>query len=144
MATDKKIDEKPSMFDITQTINTDLLGDFMQEYAEDLQLEGANILICCISLDDLKNEQFGNIEKLNSFIYGDWNGLSSYVSDKEIEKIKKQFENDLQDFSEDEDRNVNVHSDIFSSYLYCNDDDSVPGSEQFQYKDYVWGGISTP
>ena len=59
--------------------------------AENLLYKDANIAICKISMEDLKNENFDNLEKLAYFESGDWDNLSIYVSDKELQRIKDHF-----------------------------------------------------
>ena len=127
--------------EILDSIDKDSLAEYMTDYAEGLQYDGDNILICKISLDNLKNEDFSEIEKLASFEYGDWDGVSSYVSEEEIERIKRQFKDDLEEFLEDEDSDVDDCSLIYSSFLYCDydaDDYSI-----FEYKNFVWGGLAS-
>ena len=76
--------------------------------AENLLYKDANIAICKISVEDLKNENFDNIEKFSyfEFEYGDWDNLSTYVSEPELQRIKEQFEEDLQERLDDEESDV--------------------------------------
>ena len=76
-----------NIINIINDIDTEDLGEIMMDFAESLQLKGVNIVVCNISLEDLKNERFENIEKLDYYEYGDWDNLSYYISDKEIDRI---------------------------------------------------------
>ena len=112
-------------------IDTEELGEIMMDKAESLQMElGDNIVIFEISLDDLESENFSNMEKMSTGKYGDWDWIGSWVSDSEIERIKNQFDEDLEYFIEDEDSDVDDYSQIYSSFLYCNGE-------------YIWGGMSS-
>ena len=65
--------------DLVQIINNidqEELGEVLMDIAEGLLYKDANIAICKISFDDLKNENFDNIEKLDYYEYGDWDNLS--------------------------------------------------------------------
>jgi hypothetical protein len=64
---------------------------------------------------------------MSTIEYGDWDSLKNWVSESEVERIKKQFDADLEDLSNDEDSEVDDCSQIYSSFLYCNGE-------------YVWGG----
>ena len=56
-----------NIINLINDIDTEDLGEIMMDFAESLQLKGVNIVICNISLDDLKNERFENIEKLDYY-----------------------------------------------------------------------------
>ena len=101
------------------TISIQNCGENLMSIAENLLYKDANIAICKISVEDLKNENFDNIEKLAYFEYGDWDNLSTYVS-KELQRIKEQFEEDLQERLDDEEISETCFG-IFSCFLYCND-----------------------
>ena len=95
--------------DLVQIINNidqEELGEVLMDIAEGLLYKDANIAICKISFDDLKNENFDNIEKLDYYEYGDWDNLSYYLSEKELERIKKQFDDDLEMLLEDDESDV--------------------------------------
>lgn len=132
-----------NMINIINNIDTEDLGEIMMDFAESLQLRGVNIVVCNISIEDLKNERFENIKKLDYYEYGDWDNLSYYVSDKEIYRIKKQFEEDLQDCLNNEESEAEDCTHIFSSFLYCNDNFDDESGYNFEYKDYVWGAMSS-
>ena len=124
--------------DIIQIINnidTTWLGEDLMDIAEGLLYKDANIAICKISLEDLKNENFDNIEKLDYYEYGDWDNLSYYVSEKELERIKKQFEEDLQERLDDEESDVDTCFGIYSCFLYCNDSMNDENGYDYEYKE---------
>ena len=52
---------------IINNIDTELLGEDLMNIAENLLYKDANIAICKISMEDLKNENFDNLEKLACF-----------------------------------------------------------------------------
>ena len=89
-------------------------------------------------IHDGKNENFDNIEKLDYYEYGDWDNLSYYLSEKELERIKKQFDDDLEMLLEDDESDVDSCYGIFSSFLYCNDVMNDEKGYNFEYKDFVW------
>ena len=80
------------LVEIINNIDQEELGEVLMDVAEGLLYKDANIAIYKISFDDLKNENFDNIEKLDYYDYGDWDNLSYYLSEKELERIKKQFD----------------------------------------------------
>ena len=123
---------------IINNIDTELLGEDLMSIAENLLYKDANIGICKISMEDLKNENFDNLEKLAYFEYGDWDNLSTYVSEKELQRIKEQFEEDLQERLDDEESDVETCFGIFSCFLYCNDSMKDEDGYNFEYKDFVW------
>tara|TARA_B100001057_G_scaffold486844_1_gene568630 strand:+ start:107 stop:355 length:249 start_codon:yes stop_codon:yes gene_type:complete len=43
------------MINIINNIDTEDLGEIMMDFAESLQLRGVNIVVCNISIEDLKN-----------------------------------------------------------------------------------------
>ena len=56
-----------NMINIINDVDTEDLGEIMMDFAESLQLRGVNIVVCNISLEDLKNERFENIKKLDYY-----------------------------------------------------------------------------
>ena len=123
--------EKQNSIDkILNGIDRDELGEIMIDKAESLQNEfGDNIIIFDITLEDLKKENFSNMEKMSTIEYGDWDSLKNWVSESEVTRIQKQFDEDLEDLLNDEDSEVDDCSQIYSSFLYCNGE-------------YVWGGMA--
>ena len=123
--------EKQNSIDkVLNGIDRDELGEIMIDKAESLQNEfGDNIIIFDITLEDLKKENFSNMEKMSTIKYGDWDSLKNWVSESEVTRIQKQFDEDLEDLLNDEDSEVDDCSQIYSSFLYCNGE-------------YVWGGMA--
>ena len=123
--------EKQNSIDkVLNGIDREELGEIMMDKAESLQMEfGDNIIIFDITLEDLKKENFSNMEKMSTIEYGDWYSLKNWVSESEVTRIQKQFDEDLEDLLNDEDSEVDDCSQIYSSFLYCNGE-------------YVWGGMA--
>ena len=123
--------EKQNSIDkVLNSINTEKLGEIMLDKAESLQMEfGDNIIIFDITLENFQKENFYNMEKMSTIEYGDWDSLRNWISESEVERIKKQFDEDLEDLSNDEDSEVDDCSQIYSSFLYCDGE-------------YVWGGMT--
>ena len=123
--------EKQNSIDkVLNGIDRDELGEIMIDKAESLQNEfGDNIIIFDITLEDLKKENFSNMEKMSTIEYGDWYSLKNWVSESEVRRIQKQFDEDLKDLSNDDEYEVDDCSQIYSSFLYCNGE-------------YVWGGMT--
>ena len=123
--------EKQNSIDkVLNGIDREELGEIMMDKAESLQMEfGDNIIIFDITLEDLKKENFSNMEKMSTIKYGDWDSLKNWVSESEVTRIQKQFDEDLEDLLNDEDSEVDDCSQIYSSFLYCNGE-------------YVWGGMA--
>ena len=113
--------------EIKEDIDLDSLGQYCGEFAEEMQYSNYNIKVLKISLEDLKNENFDEIIEVDRVKYGDWDSLSLLVPDGEVDEIKKEFEEDLENYSEED--GVNSFEDIYKSVLYCNDE-------------YVWGGTT--
>ena len=118
--------------EVLNSIDTDALGDIMVYKAEYLQMQFGynNIILFEITLEDLINENFHDLKELNTIEYGDWDSLKNWVSETEVERIKKQFDEDLvckiEDLSEGETFEC---SQIYSSFLYCNGE-------------FVWSGTA--
>jgi hypothetical protein len=123
--------EKQNSIDkVLNGIDRDELGEIMMDKAESLQMEfGDNIIIFDITLEKLQKGNFYNMEKMSTIEYGDWDSLKNWVSESEVTRIQKQFDEDLEDLLNDEDSEVDDCSQIYSSFLYCNGE-------------YVWGGMA--
>ena len=121
--------EKQNSIDkVLNGIDREELGEIMMDKAESLQMEfGDNIIIFDITLEKLQKGNFYNMEKMSTIEYGDWDSLKNWVSESEVRRIQKQFDEDLKDLSNDDEYEVDDCSQIYSSFLYCNGE-------------YVWGG----
>ena len=53
-------------------------------------------------------------------------------------RIKKQFEDDLQERLDDEESDVDTCFGISSCFLYCNDRMNDKNGYDYEYKDFVW------
>ena len=113
--------------EIKENIDLDNLGQYCGEFAEEMQYSDDNIMVLKISIEDLKNENFDEIIEVARVKYGDWDSLSTLVPDGEVDEIKKEFEEDLENYSEDGE--VDSFEDIYKSVLYCDNE-------------YVWGGTT--
>jgi len=89
-----------------------------------------NIIVLKIDYEDLKSENFENMQEIGSVEYGDWESLKNFVSESEVERIKNQFDEDLNDLKEDEDSEIDDWLQIYTSLLYCNGE-------------FVWSGMTT-
>ncbi len=89
-----------------------------------------NIIVLKIDYEDLKSENFENMQEIGSVEYGDWESLKNFVSESEVERIKNQFDEDLNDLKEDEDSEIDDCLQIYTSLLYCNGE-------------FVWSGMTT-
>ena len=69
--------------------------------AESILYSDYNIIVLKIEYEDLKSENFENMQEFGSVEYGDWETLKNFVSESEVERIKNQFDDDLKDFEED-------------------------------------------
>ncbi len=99
--------------------------------AESILYSDFNIIILEIEYEDLKSENFENIQELGSVDYGDWDSLKNLISESEVERIKNQFDEDLNYFMEDEDEEeIDDCLQIYTSVLYCNGE-------------FVWSGMTT-
>ena len=107
------------------------LGEVLMDKAESILYSDFNIIILEIEYGDLKSENFENIQELGSVEYGDWDSLKNLISKSEVERIKNQFDEDLNYFMEDEDEEeINDCLQIYTSVLYCNGE-------------FVWSGMTT-
>ena len=84
-----------------------------------------------IEAEDLQNGAFEKMEEIGSVDYGDWNMLGGIVSEEEVNKIKKDFAEDLKRAKENEETEIDDYSQIYMSFLYC---ESV----------YVWAASTAP
>ena len=125
-------EDKNKLIDkILKNIDIDDLGEVMMNKAESLKMEfGDNIVIFEIAIEEFKNNNFHKMDKISTIAYGNWDSLRSWVSEDEVERIKKQFDDDLQYLLEDEESEVEDCSQIYSSFLYCDGQ-------------YAWGGLAT-
>lgn len=115
---------------ILNEIDVSELGEVLMDKAESILYSDSNIIILEIEYEDLKNENFENIQELGSVEYGDWDSLKNFVSEGEIERIKNQFDEDLKGFMEDEYEEIDDCLQIYTSVLYCNGE-------------FVWSGMTT-
>lgn len=107
------------------------LGEVLMDKAESILYSDFNIIILEIEYEDLKSENFENIQELGSVEYGDWDSLKNLISKSEVERIKNQFDEDLNYFMEDEDEEeIDDCLQIYTSVLYCNGE-------------FVWSGMTT-
>ena len=79
--------------EILNDLDRDVMTGFLDGYADRLDSEGSNkILILDINRTDLFNEDDTNILETGSVEYGDWESLSSYISQDDIVAEKKESE----------------------------------------------------
>ena len=116
--------------EILNQINVVELGEILMNKAESILYSDYNIIVLKIEYEDLKSENFENMQELGSVEYGDWEALKNFVSESEVERIKNQFDDDLKDFEEDEDSDIDDCLQIYTSVLYCNGK-------------FVWSGMTT-
>jgi hypothetical protein len=117
------------MEELLNKINTDQLGEFMLQYAEQIKYTDYNLIVLKIEESDLINENFSAIKHLKSIEYGDWVSIKNIVSESELSNIKKLFEEGLEYIMEDGE-GVNDFSQIYISVLYCNEE-------------FVWDGTTS-
>lgn len=106
------------------------LGEILMNKAESILYTQHNIIVLKIDYEDLKSENFENMQEIGSIEYGDWESLKNFVSESEVERIKNQFDKDLNDLKEDEDSEIDDCLQIYTSLLYCNGE-------------FVWSGMTT-
>ena len=116
--------------EILNQIDVVELGEILMNKAESILYSDYNIIVLKIEYEDLKSENFENMQEIGSAEYGDWESLKNFVSESEVERIKNQFDNDLKDFEEDEDSDIDDCLQIYTSVLYCN-------------AEFVWSGMTT-
>ena len=116
--------------DILNEIDQIELGEILMNKAESILWTDSNIIVLKIDYDDLKSENFENMQEIGSVEYGDWESLKSFVSESEVERIKNQFDEDLNHLKEDEDSEIDDCLQIYTSVLYCDGE-------------FVWSGMTT-
>ena len=116
--------------DILNEIDEIELGEILMNKAESILYSDYNIIVLKIEYEDLKSEVFENMQEIGSVEYGDWESLKNFVSESEVERIKNQFDEDLNDLKEDEDSEIDDCLQIYTSVLYCNGE-------------FVWSGMTT-
>ena len=116
--------------EILNEIDSDKLGEILMNKAESILYADYNIIVLKIDYEDLKSENFENMQKIGSVEYGDWESLKNFVSESEVERIKNQFDEDLNDLNEDEDSEIDDCLQIYTSVLYCKGE-------------FVWSGMTT-
>tara|TARA_B110000259_G_scaffold16003_1_gene16854 strand:- start:266 stop:571 length:306 start_codon:yes stop_codon:yes gene_type:complete len=89
---------------------------------ESIKWDDYNIIVLKIERENLFNENFETMKQLGSVEYGDWDSLRNFVSESEVERIKNQFDEDLEDLKKDEDSEIDDCLQIYTSVLYCNDE----------------------
>ena len=116
--------------DILNEIDEIELGEILMNKAESILYTDYNIIVLKIEYEDLKSENFENMQEIGSAEYGDWESLKNFLSESEVERIKNQFDQDLNDLKEDEDSEIDDCLQIYTSVLYCNGE-------------FVWSGMTT-
>tara|TARA_B100000768_G_C11200866_1_gene341726 strand:- start:612 stop:974 length:363 start_codon:yes stop_codon:yes gene_type:complete len=116
--------------DVLNEIDEIELGEILMDKAESILYSDYNIIVLKIEYEDLKSENFENMQEIGSVEYGDWESLKNFVSESEVERIKNQFDEDFNDFMEDEDSEIDDCLQIYTSLLYCNGE-------------FVWSGMTT-
>jgi len=116
---------------IISNIDMVFLGEIMGDKAESIEYSDYNIVVFNIEAEDLKGGAFEKMEEIGSVEYGDWNMLGGIVSEEEVKKIKKDFDEDLKKAKENEDNEIDDYSQIYMSFLYC---EGV----------YVWSASTAP
>ncbi|MDB4097280.1 tetratricopeptide repeat protein [Flavobacteriaceae bacterium] len=118
---DKKWQEEKAQ-DIKQLIkkvDMDVLGEIMRGKAESIQYSDYNIVVFNIEAQDLEGGAFEKMEETGRVKYGDWNMLGGIISEEEVNKIKKDFTEDLKRLKDDDENEVEDLSQIYMSFLYC-------------------------
>ena len=71
--------------EVIDSIDTELLTNWLEGYAEQLESEGRNeILILNIDREDLEKENPSNISVIGSVGYGDWESLKNFIPDEDV------------------------------------------------------------
>ena len=78
--------------EILNQIDVVELGEILMNKAESILYSDYNIIVLKIEYEDLKSENFENMQELGSVEYGDWEALKNFVSESEVERIKNQFD----------------------------------------------------
>ena len=97
----------------------DVLGEIMGGKAESIQYSDYNIVVFNIEAQDLEGGAFEKMEQTGMVKYGDRNMLGGLISEEEVNKIKKDFTEDLKRLKDDDENEVEDFSQIYMSFLYC-------------------------
>ena len=109
---------------IIENIDTDSLSEYLGDnYAEELEFTDYNFQILKIDIDDLKIENYDNIETIGFAECDDWETLKTFVGDKEVKTIQEELKEDIKYYNEDSDCDS---SKIYKALLYCKNE-------------YAWG-----
>ena len=108
-----------------------VLGEIMGDKAEAIEYSDHNIVVFNIEAEDLEGGAFEKMEEIGSVEYGDWNMLGGIISEEEVNKIKKDFAEDLKSAKANEETEIDDYSQIYMSFLYC---EGV----------YVWSASTAP
>ena len=123
--------KKQDLNKIISNIDMEVLGEIMGDKAESIEYSDHNIVVFNIEAEDLEAGAFEKMEEIGSVEYGDWNMLGGIVSEEEVNKIKKDFNEDLKKTKENEENEIDDYSQIYMSFLYC---EGV----------YVWSASTAP
>ena len=118
----KKLLLSRSIEDILASIDAEELGEILMNKVESIKWDDYNIIVLKIERENLFNENFETMKQLGSVEYGDWDSLRNFVSESEVERIKNQFDEDLEDLKKDKDSEIDDCLQIYTSVLYCNDE----------------------
>ena len=127
----EKKSKKQNINKIISNIDMDVLGEIMGDKAESIEYSDHNIVVFNIEAEDLEGGAFEKMEEIGSVEYGDWNMLGEIVSEEEVNKIKKDFAEDLKNAKENDETEIDDYSQIYMSFLYC---EGV----------YVWSASTAP
>ena len=128
---DEKKSKKQDIKKIISNIDMGVLGEIMGDKAESIEYSDHNIVVFNIEAEDLEGGAFEKMEEIGSVEYGDWNMLGEIVSEEEVNKIKKDFAEDLKNAKENDETEIDDYSQIYMSFLYC---EGV----------YVWSASTAP
>ena len=128
---DEKKSKKQDIKKIISNIDMGVLGEIMGDKAESIEYSDHNIVVFNIEAEDLEGGAFEKMEEIGSVEYGDWNMLGGIVSEEEVNKIKKDFAEDLKNAKENDETEIDDYSQIYMSFLYC---EGV----------YVWSASTAP
>tara|TARA_B110000003_G_scaffold144596_1_gene145674 strand:+ start:2347 stop:6684 length:4338 start_codon:yes stop_codon:yes gene_type:complete len=116
----KNIEERVKEINqLIKKVDMDVLGEIMGDKAESIQYSDYNIVVFNIEAQDLEGGTFEKMEETGRVEYGDWNMLGGIISEEEVNKIKKDFTEDLKRLKDDDDNEVEDFSQIYMSFLYC-------------------------
>ncbi len=128
---DEKKSKKQDINKIISNIDMGVLGEIMGDKAESIEYSDHNIVVFNIEAEDLEGGAFEKMEEIGSVAYGDWNMLGGIISEEEVNKIKKDFAEDLKSAKANEETEIDDYSQIYMSFLYC---EGV----------YVWSASTAP